>query len=124
MDNNDNISEKISDKSDAETVELSPEELKEKVYEALGTIYDPEIPVDIRSLGLIYDVQVTSLNEVVVLMTLTAPNCPEAGSLPVEAEWKIKHMPGVKDVKVMITFDPPWDKSMMSDAARLTLGMF
>lgn len=104
--------------------EVTLEYLKQEVYKALETVRDPEIPVDIRSLGLIYDVQITESREVVILMTLTAPNCPEAGGLPVEAEWKVKNIPGVKNAKVIITFDPPWDKSMMSEAAQLELGMF
>lgn len=99
-------------------------ELYEKVVKAIKTVYDPEIPVDIWELGLIYDIQITQENEVVVLMTLTAPNCPEAGGLPAEVEQAIKSVPDVKDAKVFLTFDPPWDRSRMSDIARFELGLF
>ncbi len=103
-----------------------PEEKKdlyEKVIKAIKTVYDPEIPVDIWELGLVYDLQITQENEVVVLMTLTAPNCPAAGNLPEEVENAIKSIPDIKDAKVFITFDPPWDKSRMSDLARFELGL-
>lgn len=99
-------------------------ELYDKVVKAIKTVYDPEIPVDIWELGLIYDIQITKDNEVVVLMTLTAPNCPEAGGLPFEVEQAIKSIPEVKDAKVLLTFDPPWDRSRMSDIARFELGLF
>lgn len=99
-------------------------ELYDKVVKAIKTVYDPEIPVDIWELGLIYDIQITNDNEVVVLMTLTAPNCPEAGGLPFEVEQAIKSIPEVKDAKVLLTFDPPWDRSRMSDIARFELGLF
>ncbi len=99
-------------------------ELYDKVVKAIKTVYDPEIPVDIWELGLIYDIQITKENEVVVLMTLTAPNCPEAGGLPFEVEQAIKSIPEVKDAKVFLTFDPPWDRSRMSDIARFELGLF
>ena len=98
-------------------------EIEEKAWEAIKTVYDPEIPVNIFELGLIYDVKVTAEKEVVVLMTLTAPGCPVAGEMPAEVEHKIKSIPEVKDAKVMITFDPPWDRTMMSDVAKLELGM-
>ncbi len=100
------------------------ERLKNQVELVIKTVYDPEIPVNIWELGLIYDIKVTENNEVVVLMTLTAPNCPAAEGLPKEVEEKIKMIPEVKDAKVMITFDPPWDQSMMSDAAKFELGLF
>ncbi|MCX7908275.1 MAG: DUF59 domain-containing protein [Ignavibacteria bacterium] len=100
------------------------QELYDKIVKAIKTVYDPEIPVDIWELGLIYDIQITKENEVVVLMTLTAPNCPEAGGLPGEVEEAIKSVPEVKDAKVFITFDPPWDRSRMSDIARFELGLF
>lgn len=103
---------------------ISPQELEEKIIEVLKGIYDPEIPVNIYDLGLIYDIAITAENEVVVLMTLTAPNCPEAASLPNEVQERIKEIEGVKNVKVLLTFDPPWDKSMMSDVARFELGFF
>lgn len=102
--------------------EINIKELEEKVISAIKEIYDPEIPVNIYELGLIYDISITSSAEVVILMTLTAPNCPEAGGLPAKVEEKVKQVPGVRNVKVLLTFDPPWDKSMMSDVAKLELG--
>jgi FeS assembly SUF system protein len=103
---------------------ITQEDLKNRIIDVIKTIFDPELPVDIWELGLIYDIQVTANNEVVVLMTLTAPNCPEAGGLPPEVEEKLKEIPGVKDVKVLVTFDPPWDKDRLSDVARFELGLF
>jgi len=100
------------------------EVLKEQVINVIKTIYDPEIPVNIWELGLIYDIQITENNEVVVLMTLTAPNCPEAEGLPAEVEENIKMIPEVKNAKVLLTFDPPWDKSRLSDLARFELGLY
>ncbi len=99
-------------------------ELYDKVVKAIKTVYDPEIPIDIWELGLIYDIQITKDSEVVVLMTLTAPNCPEASGLPFEVEQAIKSIPEVKNAKVLLTFDPPWDRSRMSDIARFELGLF
>ncbi|KAB2815311.1 MAG: SUF system Fe-S cluster assembly protein [Bacteroidetes bacterium] len=92
--------------------------------DVLRSIYDPEIPVDIYELGLVYDVQVSEDGDVHILMTLTSPNCPVAESLPVEVEEKVKCIDEAKDVEVEITFDPPWTKDMMSEEARLELGMF
>jgi FeS assembly SUF system protein len=89
----------------------------------LKTIYDPEIPVDIYELGLIYDVMVSTDYEVKILMTLTSPNCPVAESLPREVEEKVKSITHVKDAEVEITFDPPWSKDLMSEEAKLELGM-
>ncbi|KRO98166.1 MAG: FeS assembly SUF system protein [Polaribacter sp. BACL8 MAG-120619-bin41] len=89
----------------------------------IKTIYDPEIPVDIYELGLIYDVLVNEDNEVKILMTLTSPNCPVAETLPVEVEEKVKSIDAVKDAEVEITFDPPWTQELMSEAAKLELGM-
>ena len=89
----------------------------------IKTIYDPEIPVDIYELGLIYDVLVNENNEVKILMTLTSPNCPVAETLPVEVEEKVKSIDAVKDAEVEITFDPPWTQELMSEAAKLELGM-
>lgn len=97
--------------------------LEEQVLEALRTCYDPEIPVDIYELGLIYGIQVSADGEVTVTMTLTAPSCPAAQSLPEEVERKIKAIPGIGNVRVDVVWDPPWDPSKMSDAARLQLGM-
>lgn len=99
------------------------EVLGEKIVRVLKTIYDPEIPVDIYELGLIYDVMVSSDNEIKILMTLTTPNCPVAESLPMEVEEKIKSMDEVSDCEVEITFDPPWTQELMSEEAKLELGM-
>ncbi|KQC32454.1 MULTISPECIES: SUF system Fe-S cluster assembly protein [Nonlabens] len=103
--------------------EINGQELGEKVIRVIKTIYDPEIPVDIYELGLIYDVMVSEEAEVKVLMTLTSPNCPVAESLPAEVEEKIKSLKEVKDAEVEITFDPPWNKDLMSEEAKLELGM-
>jgi FeS assembly SUF system protein len=98
------------------------EELGNKIVEVLKTIYDPEIPVDIFELGLIYDVMVSENNDVKILMTLTSPNCPVAETLPVEIEEKVKTIEEVKDATVEITFDPMWTQDMMSEEAKLELG--
>ena len=98
------------------------EELSTKVVDMLKTCYDPEIPVDIWELGLIYEVNVNETNDVVVTMTLTSPSCPVAESLPVEVEQKIKDLEGVTSAKINLTFDPPWEKEMMSEVAQLELG--
>ncbi|MBL6657705.1 SUF system Fe-S cluster assembly protein [Flavobacteriales bacterium] len=95
----------------------------EKVVERICQIYDPEIPVNIYELGLIYDIQVSEECDVEIEMTLTSPNCPVAETLPVEVEEKVKVVEEVRNVKVNITFDPPWDKDMMSEEAKLELGM-
>ncbi|MDA7768160.1 SUF system Fe-S cluster assembly protein [bacterium] len=95
----------------------------EKVVERICQIYDPEIPVNIYELGLIYDIQVSDECDVEIEMTLTSPNCPVAETLPVEVEEKVKVVEEVRNVKVNITFDPPWDKDMMSEEAKLELGM-
>ena len=95
----------------------------EKVVERICQIYDPEIPVNIYELGLIYDIQVSEECDVEIEMTLTSPNCPVAETLPVEVEEKVKVVEEVRNVKVNITFDPPWDKDMMSGEAKLELGM-
>ena len=97
--------------------------LGEKIVRVLKTIFDPEIPVDIYELGLIYDVFVNEDYEVKILMTLTTPNCPVAETLPLEVEEKIKSLNEVKDAEVEITFDPPWSQDLMSDEAKLELGM-
>lgn len=99
------------------------EVLGEKIVTVLKTIYDPEIPVDIYELGLIYDVMVSTDNEIKILMTLTTPNCPVAESLPMEVEEKVKSMDEVTDCEVEITFDPPWNQDLMSEEAKLELGM-
>lgn len=102
---------------------MDTEAIKEKVIEVLQTIYDPEIPVNIYELGLIYEVNVLPIHNVQIVMTLTAPNCPAAQSLPMEVDQKLRDIEGVNDVHVAVTWDPPWDKSMMSEAAMLALGM-
>lgn len=96
--------------------------LRDKVIECLKTIYDPEIPVDIYELGLIYRVDIMPINNIQVTMTLTAPSCPAAQSLPIEVDQKLRQIQGVNDVHVQVTWDPPWDKSMMSEEAQLELG--
>jgi FeS assembly SUF system protein len=98
--------------------------LHDKIVEKMRTCYDPEIPVNIYDLGLIYNVKVEPRGDVYVKMTLTAPGCPAAGTLPGEVEDKIVVIPGVKNVKVDVVWDPPWDKNMMSEAAKLQLGLF
>ena len=97
--------------------------LGEKIVKVLKTIYDPEIPVDIYELGLIYDVMVNEDFDVKILMTLTSPNCPVAETLPIEVEEKIKSIDEIKDAEVEITFDPPWSQELMSEEAKLELGM-
>ncbi|MFX0555940.1 SUF system Fe-S cluster assembly protein [Maribacter sp. CXY002] len=106
-----------------ETEEKDTSELGEKIVKVLKTIYDPEIPVDIYELGLIYDVLVNEDNEVKILMTLTSPNCPVAETLPVEVEEKVKSLNAIKDAEVEITFDPPWTQDLMSEEAKLELGL-
>ncbi len=96
--------------------------LGDKIVEVLKTIYDPEIPVDIYELGLIYDVFVNEEMDVKILMTLTSPNCPVAETLPVEVEEKIKTIEEVRDAEVEITFDPTWTQDLMSEEAKLELG--
>jgi FeS assembly SUF system protein len=98
--------------------------LRDRVVEVIKTCYDPEIPVDIYELGLIYEINITEGNDVHVKMTLTSPACPVAESLPLEVEQKIKNIPDVNNAKVEITYDPPWEKSMMSEEARMELGMW
>jgi FeS assembly SUF system protein len=102
---------------------MDEQKLKDQVIERLKTIYDPEIPVNIYELGLVYEVNVLPINNVQVVMTLTAPSCPAAQSLPVEVDQKLRTIEGVNDVHVAVTWTPPWDKSMMSEAAQLELGM-
>ena len=97
--------------------------ISDKIISALCEIYDPEIPVNIYALGLIYDVQLNDLFEAEITMTLTSPNCPVAESLPLEVEQKATSVDGVKSAKVEIVFDPPWGKEMMSEEAKLELGM-
>ncbi len=98
-------------------------ELKEKVIAEIKKIYDPEIPVNIYELGLIYDIKIENKNFVIVKMTLTSPNCPVAESLPKEVKDSIMELPDIKDVDLKLVWDPPWDKSMMSEAAKLELNL-
>ena len=101
---------------------METEELKEKVIECLHTIFDPEIPVNIYELGLIYEVDILPVNNVQIVMTLTSPACPAAQSIPVEVDQKVRAIEGVNDVHVSVTWTPPWNKSMMSETAQLELG--
>ena len=105
------------------TVDIDVNALGEKIVRTLKTIFDPEIPVDIYELGLIYDVFINEDHEVKVLMTLTTPNCPVAETLPLEVEEKVKSINEVKNAVVEITFDPPWNQDLMSEEAKLELGM-
>lgn len=102
---------------------METEALRQKVIECLQTIFDPEIPVNIYELGLIYQVDILPLNNVQIVMTLTSPACPAAQSIPVEVDQKVRQIEGINDVHVSVTWTPPWDKSMMSEAAQLELGM-
>ena len=97
--------------------------LEEHIVLVIKTIYDPEIPVDIYELGLIYDVKISDDRDIMIEMTLTSPNCPVAESLPVEVEEKVSEIKTITSVKVNIVFEPPWTKDMMSEEAKLELGM-
>jgi FeS assembly SUF system protein len=105
-------------------IETAPvtENLRDKIVTAIKTVYDPEIPVDVYELGLIYEINVFPVNNVYIRMTLTSPSCPSAEVIPGEVEQKIKAIPGVNDVKVELTFDPPYSQDMMSEVAKLELG--
>lgn len=107
----------------AENKAASPADLQEQVVEALKTVYDPEIPVNIYELGLIYTVEVSEARDVKIEMTLTSPNCPAAQSMPSEVEHKTRSIEGVGEVSVEVVWDPPWTPEHMSEAARLELGM-
>lgn len=102
--------------------EETVENIGDKIVNVLKSIYDPEIPVDIYELGLIYDVMVSDENDVKILMTLTSPNCPVAETLPVEVEEKVKTLEEIRNAEVEITFDPTWTQDMMSEEAKLELG--
>jgi len=97
--------------------------LKDQVVAALKKVFDPEMPVNIYELGLIYDIALDAAGDVTIRMTLTAPNCPVAGILPGNVEQAVRAVPGVNDVKLELTFDPPWTKDRMSEAAKLALGI-
>jgi FeS assembly SUF system protein len=101
---------------------MDDEILKQKVIDCLQTIYDPEIPVSIWELGLIYEVDILPINNVQVVMSLTAPSCPSAQDIPVEVDQKLRMIEGVNDVHVSVVWDPPWDREMMSETAKLELG--
>lgn len=102
---------------------LDKDHIRDLAIDILKTVYDPEIPVNIYELGLIYDVQVKEDNSVHVVMTLTAPSCPVAGSLPGEVEEKLRGIPGIYDATVEVTWDPPWEMSKMTEEAKLQLGL-
>ena len=101
----------------------SGQALREKIIEALKTCYDPEIPIDIWELGLIYDIDIADTNDVVITMTLTTPHCPAAETLPVDVENKVTAVDGVASVKIELTWEPAWSPQLMSEAARLELNL-
>lgn len=101
---------------------MTEAELKEQVVKAIKEVYDPEIPVDVYELGLIYEIKIFPVNNVFVLMTLTSPSCPSAESIPSEVEQKIREIEGVSEVSIELTFDPPYSQDMMSEVAKLELG--
>ena len=105
-----------------EKIEEKEVSLRDKVLEAIKSVYDPEIPVDIYELGLIYEINVYPINNVFVLMTLTSPSCPAAEIIPDELQTKLKAIEGINEVKVEVTFDPPYTQDMMSEVAKLELG--
>jgi len=109
---------------ETQNIETPPatENMRDKIVAAIKTVYDPEIPVDVYELGLIYEINVFPVNNVYIRMTLTSPSCPSAEVIPGEVEQKIKAIPGVNDVKVELTFDPPYSQDMMSEVAKLELG--
>ncbi len=117
--------EALSATADRERVSepVDPLTLKSLVVEAVSTVYDPEIPVNIYELGLIYDITIDAASMVEIRMTLTAPNCPVAFMLPLEVERRVREVPGVTGVHVDLVWDPPWDRDRMSDAAKLQLGL-
>jgi FeS assembly SUF system protein len=104
-------------------VDVNKQVLEEKVIEALKSCYDPEIPVNIFELGLIYEIRIDDEANVHIKMTLTSPACPVAGSLPPEVEMRVQSIPEINNVRVEIVWNPPWDKDMMSEVAKLELGL-
>ncbi len=106
----------------ANTTEAAQPDLKQKIVQAIKSIYDPEIPVDVYELGLIYEINLFPVNNVHILMTLTSPSCPSAEVIPSEVEQKVRAVEGVNDVQVELTWDPPYSQDMMSEAAKLELG--
>jgi FeS assembly SUF system protein len=111
--------EEVKENSEPVTADVN---MRDKVLAAIKTVYDPEIPVDIYELGLIYEINIMPVNNVFVSMTLTSPSCPSAEAIPSEVEQKIKAIEGVNDVQVEVTFDPPYSQDMMSEVAKLELG--
>jgi FeS assembly SUF system protein len=105
-----------------ETNTLETPDLRDKIIAALKKVYDPEIPVDVYELGLIYDIRIYPVNNVYIQMTLTSPNCPSAEEIPGEIERSVKAVEGINEVEVEITFDPPYSQEMMSEVAKLELG--
>lgn len=112
----------MSEENSTQTEAAQIVDLKEKVLQAIKLVYDPEIPVDVYELGLIYEITAYPVNNVYVLMTLTSPNCPAAEYIPTEVKDKIQQIQGINNVEVELTFDPPYTQDMMSDAAKLELG--
>ena len=112
----------VAENSKNEIPEVKP--LHDRIVDMLKTCFDPEIPVDIYELGLIYEININDGNDVHIKMTLTSPACPVAETLPPDVENKVREIPDVNSAKVEVTFDPPWDKEMMSEEARLELGMW
>jgi len=113
----------LSGETESAPAAADNDELRERIVEALKSVYDPEIPVDIYELGLIYDVEISDEGDAVITMTLTTPHCPVAESMPAEVELRVLSVPGIRDAEVKLVWDPPWDPSKMSDEARLELGM-
>jgi len=113
----------LSGETESAPAAADNDELRERIVEALKSVYDPEIPVDIYELGLIYDVEISDDGDAVITMTLTTPHCPVAESMPAEVELRVLSVPGIRDAEVKLVWDPPWDPSKMSDEARLELGM-
>ena len=113
----------LSGQTESAPAAADNDELRERIVEALKSVYDPEIPVDIYELGLIYDVEISDEGDAVITMTLTTPHCPVAESMPAEVELRVLSVPGIRDAEVKLVWDPPWDPSKMSDEARLELGM-
>jgi FeS assembly SUF system protein len=112
----------MSEDKEIENKVVQEENLRDKVVEAIKSVYDPEIPVDVYELGLIYEVNVYPVNNVYILMTLTSPACPSAEAIPSEIEQRVREIEGIKDVQVEVTFDPPYTPDLMSEAAKLELG--
>lgn len=108
--------------NDEQDLKDNVQDLKDKVVKAIKSVYDPEIPVDIYELGLIYEINVYPINNVFILMTLTSPACPSAEAIPSELKTRVEEIEGINDVKVEVTFDPPFTMEMMSEAAKLELG--